>query len=127
MNLEFHNQDVIRPVSDPIKSTGHITILRGSLAPDSAVAKLTGKEGLKFEVRTQPIVFVARDTENDAGHREMFRYVSEDLLTTEVWLHKAVREDDFYPVLTEGQIPAGTAVIFRYQGPKGAPGMPEVE
>lgn len=57
----------------------------------------------------------------------MFRYVSEDLLITEVWLHRAIREDDFYPVLTEGQIAAGTAVIFRYQGPKGAPGMPEVE
>lgn len=52
VDLEFGNQDVIRPLSDPIKSTGHITILRGSLAPDSAVAKLTGKEGLKFEVRT---------------------------------------------------------------------------
>lgn len=52
VDLEFHNQDVIRPLSDPIKSIGHITILRGSLAPDSAVAKLTGKEGLKFEVGT---------------------------------------------------------------------------
>lgn len=50
VDLEFHNQDVIRPLSDPIKSIGHITILHGSLAPDSAVAKLTGKEGSKFEV-----------------------------------------------------------------------------
>jgi dihydroxy-acid dehydratase len=39
---------VIRPWSDPIKPTGHIQILRGSLAPDGAVAKLTGKEGLGF-------------------------------------------------------------------------------
>jgi dihydroxy-acid dehydratase len=48
--LRFDNQDVVRPLSDPIKPTGHITILRGSLCPGSAVAKLTGKEGLKFEV-----------------------------------------------------------------------------
>ncbi len=41
-------QDVVRPFSDPIKSTGHIQILRGNLAPDGAVAKITGKEGLCF-------------------------------------------------------------------------------
>ena len=41
-------QDVIRPWDDPIKATGHIAILRGSLAPGGAVAKLTGKEGLAF-------------------------------------------------------------------------------
>jgi dihydroxyacid dehydratase/phosphogluconate dehydratase len=48
--LEFHNQDVIRKLDDPFKKTGHLTILRGSLAPGTAVAKLTGKEGLRFEV-----------------------------------------------------------------------------
>jgi dihydroxy-acid dehydratase len=41
-------QSVIRAWDDPIKPTGHIQILRGSLAPDGAVAKLTGKEGLHF-------------------------------------------------------------------------------
>ena len=41
-------QDVIRPWDDPIKASGHIQILRGSLAPDGAVAKITGKEGLTF-------------------------------------------------------------------------------
>jgi dihydroxy-acid dehydratase len=41
-------QPVIRPWDDPIKETGHIQILRGSLAPGGAVAKITGKEGLSF-------------------------------------------------------------------------------
>ena len=41
-------QDVVRPWSDPIKETGHIAILRGSLAPQGAVAKITGKEGTSF-------------------------------------------------------------------------------
>ena len=41
-------QEVIRPLTNPIKPTGHIQILRGNLAPDGAVAKITGKEGLVF-------------------------------------------------------------------------------
>jgi dihydroxy-acid dehydratase len=41
-------QDVIHPWNRPIKETAHIQILRGSLAPDGAVAKITGKEGLRF-------------------------------------------------------------------------------
>ena len=41
-------QDVVHAWDDPIKSTGHIQILRGSLAPDGSVAKITGKEGLLF-------------------------------------------------------------------------------
>jgi dihydroxy-acid dehydratase len=41
-------QKVIRPLEDPIKPSGHIQILRGSLAPDGAVAKITGKEGEVF-------------------------------------------------------------------------------
>ncbi|HYW31714.1 MAG TPA: dihydroxy-acid dehydratase, partial [Gemmatimonas sp.] len=41
-------QDVIRPVSNPIKARGHITILRGNVAPGGAVAKITGKEGERF-------------------------------------------------------------------------------
>lgn len=49
--LDFSEQDVVRPLDRPIKATGHLTILRGGLAPGTAVAKLTGKEGLRFEVR----------------------------------------------------------------------------
>jgi len=41
-------QKVLRPWGDPLKPSGHIQILRGSLAPDGAVAKITGKEGLHF-------------------------------------------------------------------------------
>ncbi|KAF9241116.1 dihydroxy-acid/6-phosphogluconate dehydratase [Melanogaster broomeanus] len=41
-------QDIIRPLENPLKSTGHIRILRGNLAPGGAVAKITGKEGLSF-------------------------------------------------------------------------------
>jgi dihydroxy-acid dehydratase len=86
-------QDIVRPLTDPIKRTGHIAILRGNLAPGSAVAKITGAEGVRFD-----------------GTARCF----DD-------------EDSFFPVLAAGEIRPGTVLIFRYQGPKGAPGMPEVQ
>ncbi|KAI0266832.1 dihydroxy-acid/6-phosphogluconate dehydratase [Gloeopeniophorella convolvens] len=85
-------QDVVRALADPIKRTGHIAILRGNLAPGSAVAKLTGAEGARFE-----------------GTARCF-----DSL------------DGFYPALAAGEVRAGMVLVFRYQGPKGAPGMPEM-
>ncbi|KAJ5824911.1 Aconitase/3-isopropylmalate dehydratase swivel [Penicillium robsamsonii] len=42
------DQKIIRPFSNPIKKTGHIQILRGSLAPGGSVGKITGKEGMSF-------------------------------------------------------------------------------
>jgi len=89
--LEF-NQDVVRKLDNPIKATGHLTIMRGNLSPGSAVAKLTGKEGAYFE-----------------GTAKCF-----DSL------------DTFFPSLAAGEIKPGMVLIFRYQGPKGAPGMPEM-
>jgi dihydroxy-acid dehydratase len=41
-------QPIVHPLSDPIKKTGHIQILRGNVAPEGAVAKITGKEGVRF-------------------------------------------------------------------------------
>ena len=42
-------QDVILPFDQPIKKDSHLVILRGNLSPTGAVAKITGKEGLRFE------------------------------------------------------------------------------
>lgn len=90
--LDFDSQDIIKKLDNPIKPSGHLTILKGSLAPGTAVAKLTGKEGLRFE-----------------GVAKCFDSVH-----------------DFYPALERGDIKHGMVMIFRYQGPKGAPGMPEM-
>jgi dihydroxy-acid dehydratase len=46
--LSFEAQDVIHPLSKPIKEKGHIRILGGNLSPEGSVAKITGKEGLSF-------------------------------------------------------------------------------
>lgn len=56
-------QDVLRPIDQPIKATGHIRVLRGNLAPGGAIAKITGKEGLYFTGKAR--VF---DTEDDLVH-----------------------------------------------------------
>lgn len=85
-------QAVIHPLTNPIKKTGHIQILYGNLAPQGAVAKITGKEGERFE-----------------GKARVF-------------------DDEFSAIagIRSGKIKKGDVVVIRYEGPKGAPGMPEM-
>ncbi len=53
-------QTIIRPLSDPIKKDGHLVILRGNLAPEGAVAKISGHEGLQFKGKA--LVFESEET-----------------------------------------------------------------
>ena len=46
-------QEIIRDFDNPIKPDSHLVIMYGDLAPDGAVAKITGKEGLRFEGRAR--------------------------------------------------------------------------
>src|SRR3982751_4919536 len=48
-DLSFETQKIIHPVADPIKPTGHLQILYGNLAEKGSVAKISGKEGERFE------------------------------------------------------------------------------
>ena len=48
-DLDFETQNVIYPIENPIKKTGHLQILYGNLAANGSVAKITGKEGEKFK------------------------------------------------------------------------------
>lgn len=61
------NQDVIKPIENPIKNTGHLRMLYGNLAEEGSVAKITGKEGLSFRGRAK--VFEGEYATND-GIRE---------------------------------------------------------
>jgi dihydroxy-acid dehydratase len=54
------DQDVVHPLSNPIKADSHIRILYGNLAPTGAVAKISGKEGLRFAGKA--IVFESEET-----------------------------------------------------------------
>src|SRR5512134_325442 len=85
-------QTIVRPLADPIKANSHLAVLYGNLAPEGAVAKITGKEGTRFEGRAR--VF---DGE-----------------------HTALR------AIIDGVVVAGDVIVIRYEGPKGAPGMPEM-
>jgi dihydroxy-acid dehydratase len=85
-------QTIVRGLENPIKAQSHLAVLRGNLAPEGAVAKISGKEGLKFSGRAK--VF---DSE-----------------------HLALR------AILDGGVVAGDVVVIRYEGPKGAPGMPEM-
>ena len=86
------DQDVIRPLSNPIKADSHLRILYGNLAPTGAVAKISGKEGLQFTGKA--IVFEGEGKALDA--------------------------------ILAGKVKAGHVVVIRYEGPVGAPGMPEM-
>jgi dihydroxy-acid dehydratase len=86
------SQDVIRPLSNPIKADSHLRILYGNLAPTGAVAKISGKEGLQFTGKA--IVFDGEAKALDA--------------------------------ILAGKVKAGHVVVIRYEGPVGAPGMPEM-
>ena len=61
-SIDFE-QDIIRPINNPIKNSGHIRILYGNLASEGSVAKITGKEGLIFKGKAN--VF---NCENDANN-----------------------------------------------------------
>ena len=86
------DQDIIYPLSNPIKKRGHLQILYGNLAPEGSVAKITGKEGERFE-----------------GVAKVF--------DSEEALNKGIENDE---------VKAGQVIVIRYEGPKGAPGMPEM-
>jgi dihydroxy-acid dehydratase len=48
-DLDFETQKIIVPIETPLKSTGHLQILYGNLAEEGSVAKISGKEGERFE------------------------------------------------------------------------------
>ena len=74
-----HGQDLVRPFNDPIKPDSHLRILYGNLAADGAVAKITGKEGLRFSGKA--IVYESEEAslqgilggEVEAGHVVVIR------------------------------------------------------
>lgn len=72
---------MIQPLDKPIKSSGHIQILYGNLAPEGCVGKITGKEGLRFQGPAR--VF---DAEED-----MLAALAEDPPSFKVNLHNNTR------------------------------------
>ncbi len=90
--VNFDTQKIIYPLEAPLKSTGHLQILYGNLAEKGSVAKISGKEGERFE-----------------GPARVFD-----------------GEKDLVAGIANGRVKKGDVVVIRYEGPKGAPGMPEM-
>ncbi|WP_407484107.1 dihydroxy-acid dehydratase [Elizabethkingia meningoseptica] len=91
-DLNFEEQDIIYPLENPLKKTGHLQILYGNLAEGGSVAKISGKEGEKFEGPAR--VF--------DGEKKLIEGIS------------------------SGKVKSGDVVVIKNEGPKGAPGMPEM-
>ena len=91
-DLDFEKQDIIVPLEKPLKATGHLQILYGNLAERGSVAKISGKEGERFEGPAR--VF--------DGEKELIAGIS------------------------NGRVKAGDVVVIQNEGPRGAPGMPEM-
>ncbi|WP_257659036.1 dihydroxy-acid dehydratase [Parapedobacter lycopersici] len=86
------DQPIVRELDNPIKPTGHLQILYGNLAEKGSVAKISGKEGERFE-----------------GPARVFD-----------------GEKDLIAGLASGRVKAGDVIVIKNEGPKGAPGMPEM-
>lgn len=90
--IDFEKQKIVYPLEQPLKQTGHLQILFGNLAERGSVAKISGKEGERFE-----------------GPARVFN-----------------GEKDLVQGIANGRVKKGDVVVIRYEGPKGAPGMPEM-
>jgi dihydroxy-acid dehydratase len=53
VGMYLAGQEIVRPLSDPLKKDSHLVVLYGNVAPEGAVAKITGKEGLRFTGRAR--------------------------------------------------------------------------
>lgn len=113
-------QEIIRPRENPIKKDSHIVILRGNLAPEGAVAKITGKEGTRFEGKA--IVFDSEeaalqsilDGKVKKGHVVVIRYegpkggpgMREMLSPTSAIIGKGLGKD--VALITDGRFSGGS-------------------
>ncbi len=89
---ETQGQEVVRPLSNPLKPTGGLVILNGNLAPEGCVVKVAGHERMTHR-----------------GPARVFDC-----------------EDDAFKAVAARRIKPGDVMVIRYEGPKGAPGMPEM-
>ncbi len=130
-------QDVVRDFDDPIKPDSHLAVLYGNLAPEGAVAKITGKEGLRFEGTAR--VFASEeealrailDDEIKAGDVVVVRYegprggpgMREMLSPTGAIMGKGLGND--VALITDGRFSGGShGFVVGHVSPEAAVGGP---
>jgi dihydroxy-acid dehydratase len=67
--MYMSGQDIVRPLSNPLKKDSHLVVLYGNLAPEGAVAKITGQEGERFAGRARVFEGEERATQAILGGR----------------------------------------------------------
>src|SRR6059058_1246049 len=67
--MYMSGQDIVRPLSNPLKKDSHLVVLYGNIAPEGAVAKITGKEGERFAGRARVFEGEERATQAILGGR----------------------------------------------------------
>ncbi|KAJ1545280.1 hypothetical protein HK405_008030 [Cladochytrium tenue] len=114
------SQPIIKPLSQPIKSSGHIQILRGNVAPEGSVAKITGKEGLNFTGKArvfdheEDMLAAVEQGRIGKGHVVVIRYegpkggpgMPEMLTPTSVIMGAGLGQD--VALLTDGRFSGGS-------------------
>ncbi|HJL02856.1 MAG TPA: dihydroxy-acid dehydratase [Polyangiaceae bacterium LLY-WYZ-15_(1-7)] len=130
-------QDVVRSFDAPLKENGHITILEGNLAPEGAVAKITGKEGLHFEGTAkvfdseEEMLAAVERSEVEKGHVVVIRYegpkggpgMPEMLGPTSVIMGAGLGKD--VALITDGRFSGGShGFIIGHVCPEAAEGGP---
>jgi len=130
-------QDVIRDFDNPIKADSHLSILYGNLAPDGAVAKITGKEGLRFEGSArvfhseEDALQAILDGKIEAGHIVVIRYegpkggpgMREMLSPTGAIMGKGLGSD--VALITDGRFSGGShGFVVGHVSPEAAVGGP---
>jgi dihydroxy-acid dehydratase len=130
-------QDVVRPLDNPIKADSHLVILSGNLAPDGAVAKITGKEGDRFSGRAR--VFASEEASLEAilaggvgpGDVVVIRYegpvggpgMREMLSPTSAIMGRGLGED--VALITDGRFSGGShGFVVGHVAPEAALGGP---
>ena len=130
-------QDLVRPFDDPVKPDSHLRILYGNLAPEGAVAKITGKEGLRFNGKA--IVYESEeaslrgilDGEVEPGHVIVIRNegpvggpgMREMLSPTGAIMGKGMGED--VALITDGRFSGGShGFVVGHITPEAAVGGP---
>jgi dihydroxy-acid dehydratase len=69
VSMYMSGQDIVRPLAAPLKRDSHLVVLYGNLAPEGAVAKITGKEGERFDGRARVFEGEERATQAILGGR----------------------------------------------------------
>lgn len=114
------NQDVVYPINKALSKSGGVVVLKGNLAPDGAVVKVAGMQGIctphrgasasaRFPLDKEDPIDSVENPLRFVGRARVFDC-----------------EEDCFKAVEEKKYQKGDVLVIRYEGPKGGPGMREM-